>query len=239
MRSALLSSVSHDLRTPLAVIAGSSSGLLQSAGAEDAATRRELLQTIFDETERMTKLVDNVLQMTRLQAGAITVQREWQSLEEVVGSALARMTKPLAGRPVTTRMPPDLPLVRLDGVLVEQILINLIDNAAKYTPPGTPIDILAAVDGKHAVVEVADQGPGLAAGEEKRIFDKFIRGAAGTSKPTRGAGLGLAICRAIVEAHGGRIWAENRPGGGARFLFTLPVSGPPPAVEPEPPDTRP
>jgi two-component system sensor histidine kinase KdpD len=233
VRSSLLSSVSHDLRTPLAVIAGSASSLLESGDAQTAETRRELLQTICDETSRMAILIENVLRMTQLQSGAIAPNKQWQPLEEVVGSALGRLGKALADRPVATRIPPNLPLLNFDGVLIEQVLINLIDNAARYTPPGTAVDILASVEGEHAVVEVADRGPGLVPGEERHIFDKFVRGPAGTIQGRRGAGLGLAICRAIVEIHGGRIRAENRPGGGARFVFTMPLDLHPPAVNAE------
>ena len=233
IRSSLLSSVSHDLRTPLAVIAGSSSSLLESGDAQGPETRRELLQTICDETTRMSRLVENVLRMTQLQSGAIVPKKQWQPLEEVVGSALGRLGKALADHPVTVRIPPNIPLLYFDGVLVEQVFLNLLDNAAKYTPPGTPVDVFASIEGDRAVIEVADRGPGLAPGEEKHIFDKFVRGAAGATGGRRGAGLGLAICRAIVEIHGGRIWAENRPGGGARFMFTIPVEGQPPAVDAE------
>jgi two-component system, OmpR family, sensor histidine kinase KdpD len=232
IRSSLLSSVSHDLRTPLAVIAGSASTLVESGDAADPATRHELMQTICDETARMTRLVDNVLRMTQLQSGAITPQKQWQPLEEVVGSALGRAGPALADRPIKVHVPPDLPLLNFDGVLVEQVLVNLLDNAAKYTPPHTAVEIEASVDGQEAVIQVADHGPGLAAGEEQQIFDKFVRGAA-AAPGRRGAGLGLAICRAIVEIHGGRIWAENRPEGGARFTFTIPIEGQPPAVEAE------
>jgi len=233
VRSSLLSSVSHDLRTPLAVIAGSASSLLESGDAQDAEIRRELLQTICDETGRMSRLIENVLRMTQLQSGAIVPKKQWQPLEEVVGSALGRLGKVLADHPVTARIPPNMPLLHFDGVLVEQVLLNLLDNAAKYTPPGTPVDIFASIEGDRAVIEVADRGPGLAPGEETQIFAKFVRGAAGAVQGRRGAGLGLAICHAIVEIHGGRIWAENRPGGGARFMFTIPIEGPPPAVDAE------
>jgi two-component system, OmpR family, sensor histidine kinase KdpD len=230
VRSSLLSSVSHDLRTPLAVIAGSASSLIESGDAQLPETRRELLQTIGDETSRMAILVDNVLRMTQLQSGAVAPQKQWQPLEEVVGSALVRMSKSLADHPVTTSLPADLPMLNFDGVLVEQVLLNLLDNAHKYTPDGTPITISAYVRSEEAVVEVSDAGPGLSPGEEQNIFDKFVRGAAGVTHGRRGAGLGLAICRAIVEIHGGRIWAENLPGGGARFAFTIPMKGPPPSV---------
>jgi two-component system sensor histidine kinase KdpD len=233
VRSSLLSSVSHDLRTPLAVIAGSSSSLLESGDAQSPETRRELLQTICDETGRMSRLIENVLRMTQLQSGVITLKKQWQPLEEVVGSALGRLGKVLADHPVTVRIPPNMPLLHFDGVLVEQVFLNLLDNAAKYTPTGTPIQILASVEGEQAVIEVADSGPGLAAGEETQIFAKFVRGAAGSVQGRRGAGLGLAICHAIVEIHGGRIWAENRPGGGARFVFTIPADLQPPTVDAE------
>ena len=231
LRNSLLSSVSHDLRTPLAGITGAASSLLEGADTLDAETRRELAQTIYEEAERLNRLVRNVLDMTRLQSGAIQIDKEWQPLEEVVGAALVRLEEPLRNRPVHTNLPADLPLVPLDGVLIEQVLVNLLENAIKYTSPGSPIDLSAGCADDVVTVEVADRGPGLPPGEEQRIFEKFYRvePAGGTS----GVGLGLTICRGIVEAHGGRIWAENRPGGGAVFRFTLPLEGRPPIVEPE------
>jgi two-component system sensor histidine kinase KdpD len=155
------------------------------------------------------------------------LRREWFPLEELVGGALARLTTALGNRPVTTRLALDLPPVPVDGLLVEQALINLVDNAAKHTPPGEPIEIGAWRDDGAVTVEVADRGPGLAPGEERRVFDKFYRrrGVGG------GIGLGLTVCRGIVESHGGRVWAENRPDGGARFRFTLPLGGVPPRVD--------
>jgi two-component system sensor histidine kinase KdpD len=159
----------------------------------------------------------------------VKVGKEWQSLEEVVGAALSRLDVALRGRSVQTDIAKDLPLVPMDDVLVEQVLINLLENAAKYTPAGTQIDVRAWAEDDRVMVEVVDRGPGLAAGDESRIFEKFYRGAVPDS---RGAGLGLAIGRAIVEAHGGRIWAENRPDGGAAFRFFLPIEGEPPHVEP-------
>jgi two-component system sensor histidine kinase KdpD len=231
LRSALLSSVSHDLRTPLAAITGAASSLLESTDTLDASLHSELVQTIYEEAERLNRLVRNVLDMTRLQSGAVTLNKEWQSLEEVVGAALTRMEKMLGDRPLATHLPADLPLVPIDDVLIEQVLVNLLENAVKYTPPGSPIDISAWPDTNTLIVEVADRGPGLPTGEEQRIFDKFYR--VQTSQSTSGVGLGLTICRAIVEAHGGRIWAENRSGGGAVFRFTLPLEGQPPVIEPE------
>jgi len=227
LRNALLSSVSHDLRTPLATITGAASTLLEQGDRIDEPTRRKLLESVRDEGERLNRLVQNLLEMTRLESGALALRHEWHSMEEVVGAALRRCRAALGTRRITVEMPPDLPLVEMDDVLVEQVLINLLDNVAKYTPAGTPITVRVTGDGQRVTVEVADRGPGLAPGDEERIFDKFYRSGA---VPARGAGLGLAIARGIVEAHGGRIWAHAVPEGGAAFFFTLPVGGPPPAV---------
>jgi two-component system sensor histidine kinase KdpD len=228
MRSSLLSSVSHDLRTPLAAITGAASSLLEADKPLDATTRTELLETLSEEAERLNRLVNNLLEMTRLESGSLRVRKEWHPLEEVVGAALGRLVKLLRDRPVTTRLPQDLPLVPIDDVLLEQALINLLDNAIKHTPEGSPLEITAWAQDGAVTVEVADRGPGLVPGDEERAFDKFYRGPGLTS---RGAGLGLAICRGIVEAHGGRIWAENRPGGGVAFRFTIPLTGTPPKLE--------
>jgi two-component system sensor histidine kinase KdpD len=229
LRNSLLSSVSHDLRTPLASITGAASTLLEGELRLDAATRHDLLESLHEEADRLNRLVQNLLEMTRLEAGALQPQTEWHSVEEVVGAALGRFGKALAQRAVTTRIPPDLPLVQMDDVLVEQVLINLVDNVIKYTPADSPIEVSAEDDGDAVVIEVADRGPGLPPGEERLIFEKFHRTEAGS--PVRGAGLGLAICRGIVRAHGGRIWAENRRGGGVSVRFSLPVKGIPPTVE--------
>jgi two-component system sensor histidine kinase KdpD len=229
LRSSLLSSVSHDLRTPLAVIAGASSSLLEQAQAIPSHTRQELLQTISDESNRLALLVDNLLHITRIESGAVAVNKQWYPLEEIVGSSLERAKKSLTGRPINTHLPLDLPLVKLDGVLIEQVLINLLENVAKYTPAGAEVDLAARMDGQSLMVEVADRGPGLDDAERQRVFDKFYRGSsAGAGQ--RGAGLGLAICRAVVEVHGGRIWEENRPGGGARFIFSIPQEEAPPSL---------
>jgi two-component system, OmpR family, sensor histidine kinase KdpD len=231
LRNTLLSSVSHDLRTPLAAITGAASSLLEGEVALDTPTRRELLQMIYEEADRLNRLVSNLLQMTRLESGTVQLEKEWQSLEEVIGAALTRLETRLRDRPLTTHLPADLPLVPFDSALIEQVLISLLDNAIKYTPSGTPIAVSVWVEQGTVTVEVADRGPGLSPGDEKRIFEKFYRrqhtGGGG------GAGLGLTICRAIVEAHGGRIWAENRPDGGAALRFTLPVQGSPPAIATE------
>ncbi|MCX5734480.1 MAG: sensor histidine kinase KdpD [candidate division NC10 bacterium] len=227
LRSSLLSSVSHDLRTPLASITGTLSSVLEDEDQLDRTTRRGLLQSVYDEVERLNRLVNNLLDMMRLESGPVTVKKEWHLLEEVVGTALGHMEKRLQGRPVAVELPADPPLVQLDAVMIEQVLVNLIENAVKYTPPGSPIEISAARQNGIVRVEVADRGPGVAAGDEQRVFEKFYRGHDAT---IRGVGLGLAICRAILEAHGGKIWAWNRPEGGAVFRFTLPATERPPEV---------
>ena len=220
MRSTLLSSVSHDLRTPLAAITGAATSLRDDA-ALSSETRLDLLQAICEESERLDRLLTNLLDMTRLDAGAIQLHREWVPLEETVGSALTRMESALADRPVETALPSDLPLISVDPVLLEQLLFNLLDNAVKHAPVGTPIRISAVAEEREIIIDVADRGPGIPAGEEERIFERFHRAAPNLA--TGGVGLGLAICRGIAHAHDGTLTATNRPGGGARFRLTLPL----------------
>ncbi len=229
LRNSLLSSVSHDLRTPLTTITGAISAILEPGARLDARARQELLESAREEAERLNRLVQNLLEMTRLESGALQLRKEWHPLEEVVGAALSRLGKRLANRRVTTRVPPDLPLVAIDDVLIEQVLVNLLDNAIKYTPAGSPITIMATATDRAVTVEIADRGPGLPPGQEDKVFEKFFRG---QSLPGRGAGLGLAICYGIVKAHDGRIWAQNLPEGGVAFLFTLPLAETPPASVP-------
>jgi two-component system sensor histidine kinase KdpD len=223
LRATLLSTVSHDLRTPLAIITGSLSGVLDGWATLDEPTRRELTQAAHDEAERLSRLVGNLLDVTKLESGAAKVHKEWQPLEEVIGAALHRLDAALHGRAVTVELPRDLLAVPLDGVLIEQVLINLLENALAYTPATTPITISAMRHDQGVEVAVADRGPGVPEGDEQRLFDKFYRAQRGGDR--RGVGLGLTICRGIVEAHGGQIWAENRPGGGAVFRFWLPIDG--------------
>jgi two-component system, OmpR family, sensor histidine kinase KdpD len=230
LRNALLSSVSHDLRTPLASIAGSASGLAESFDALDPATRRELLDTITEESGRLARIVENLLHMTRLSSGRVAVDRQWQPVEDVIGSALNRMERNLTGRDVDVVIADGLPLGHFDEVLVELALINLIDNAVKYSPPGTPIEVGVRDVDDALAIEVADRGRGFLPGDEQQVFDLFYRGA--DAKPDRrGTGLGLAICKAIVRAHDGVIVARTRPEGGASIRFTLPYDGEPPRVE--------
>jgi two-component system sensor histidine kinase KdpD len=226
LRNSLLSSVSHDLRTPLTVITGAASTLVGGGETLDAVTRRDLAETIREEADRLNRLVSNLLDMTRLESGAAPLHREWQPLAGVVGAALMRMGRHLEGRLVSTDLPATLPLVPIDGALIEQVFFNLLDNAVKYTPEGCPIEITAQASKVAVTVSFADRGAGLPADVLDRVFEKFYR-----AKPTTargGAGLGLTICRAIISAHGGRIWAENRPGGGLVFHFTLPLAEGPP-----------
>ena len=226
LRSSLLSSLSHDLRTPLAGIEGAASALRDGAEAHSPNARSELAQTILEEARRMMRLVSNLLEMVRVESGALQVQREWQSIEEVIGVALLRLDERLRAHPVRTDIPADLPLVPMDGLLIEQALVNLLENAAKYSPEGATIEVTAGLDGGQLVVGVADRGPGVSPGEEDRIFEKFYRST--VHERVGGAGLGLTIVRAIALAHGGRVWVEPRAGGGSVFRLTLPLGGAPP-----------
>ncbi|HET6364663.1 MAG TPA: sensor histidine kinase KdpD [Nitrospirota bacterium] len=229
LRNTLLSSISHDLRTPLSAITGAASTLLQDDVTIDKDSRRELLQTIHEEAEHLNRIFRNVLDMMRLESGAITIKKEWQSLEEIVGMALNRLADKLKGHPLTVKLPDNLPLVYCDGLLAGQVLTNLLENAVKYTSPGTPLELSVKPMAFDVVVELADRGPGIPPGDKERIFEKFVRGHGAGG----GVGLGLAICRSIVTAHGGIIWAENRPDGGAVFRFTLPLEGQPQLREQE------
>jgi len=193
----------------------------------DSEARHDLTQTAYEEVERLNRLVRNLLNMIRLESGAIRIGKEWQPLEEVVGATLNYFDRQFHDQSIVVNLPIDLPLVPIDSVLIEQTLINLLENAIKYTQPGSPIELSACAQDQEVVVEVADRGPGLVAGDEERIFEKFYRS---STKNSSGVGLGLAICRSIIKAHGGRIWAENRPSGGAIFRFTLPLQGNPPEV---------
>jgi two-component system sensor histidine kinase KdpD len=231
LRNTLLSAISHDLRTPLAAIVGASSGLVRDGNKLDNHARHELSLTIYDEAIRMAGLANNLLDMARLEAGAVVLNRQWQPLEEVVGGALAGLTARMINHPVSVKLPHDLPLVEIDSMLIERVFANLLENAVKYTPPGTPIEISATSGSNELVVNFSDRGHGIPAGEEKRIFEKFHRVASEGNQG--GAGLGLTICRSIIEAHGGRIWADNLPSGGAAFHFALPLSESPPMIEHE------
>ncbi|MGE5675071.1 MAG: ATP-binding protein [Mycobacterium leprae] len=219
---ALLHSVSHALRTPLASIIGGLSTVLDPGQEElDAPTRHELLEMAREEAERLNGLVGNLLDMTRLEAGRLKLNIDWYDMADVIGAALGQTADRLANRPVAVQMPDELPLVPLDQVLVVHVLENLLDNADKYSPPGCPIAIEVVREAERLTVTVADRGAGIAADEAERIFEKFYR----VERPgsPNGIGLGLAICRGIVEAHRGQIWAQPRQGGGTAVTFALPL----------------
>lgn len=226
LRSTLLSSVSHDLRTPLAVMKGAATTLLDADAALQPEVRRELVQALVEESDRLDRLVRDLLDMTRIESGGVRVKKEWQSVEEVVGAAINRTETLLADRRVAARVPGEL-LAAFDGVLVQQLLVNLLENAAKYTPAGTPIEVEVEAFDEEIQLRVLDRGAGIAPEEVTRIFEKFHRGVSDRTKA--GVGLGLTICRAISVAHGGRIWVENREGGGAVFTAALPREGSPPS----------
>jgi two-component system sensor histidine kinase KdpD len=224
LRNSLLAALSHDLRTPLAGLVGLAESL-ELTKPELAGLQLETARAIAEEARRMSALVNNLLDMARIQSGEVKLNRQWQPLEEVVGSALQAVRTAMGRRRVEVALAHDLPLVEFDATLIERVLYNLLENATKYTPDGTLIQIGAAVSGDNLVVTVSDQGPGLPKGQQDSIFEKFTRGSRESATP--GVGLGLAISRAIVEAHHGRIWAQDNPGGGARFSFTLPLGTPP------------
>ena len=224
LRNSLLSAISHDLRTPLASMVGLAETLELTPSAP-SETQREITRSIRQSALRMNSLVNNLLDMARLEGGTVRLKLEWQPLEEVVGSALAACAPALAGRPLTVKLNDDLPLLHLDAVLIERVLVNLLENAAKFTPAGSPIEIRAQRADDQVQLTVEDHGPGLPKGREEAIFQKFERGTRESATP--GVGLGLAICRAIVQAHGGSIRGENREAGGARFVIDLPRGQPP------------
>jgi two-component system sensor histidine kinase KdpD len=226
LRNTLLASISHDLRTPLSVIAGAASTLAQTGPKFDEPTRISLAHSIEVKAREMTDLVSNVLDLMRFESGQIALRRDWQTLDDLVGAALESLGDKVEGHSVDQRFSPDLPPVYVDATLIVQVFVNLFDNAAKYTPVGTRVTVSAIVDGDFVRVTVDDEGPGFPPGDPARLFEKFQRGS-GEGNVT-GVGLGLAIVRAIVRAHGGEIEAKRREPGGARFEFTLPATEPTP-----------
>jgi two-component system, OmpR family, sensor histidine kinase KdpD len=233
LRAALLTSISHDLRTPLASILGSVSSLRSFSDQYDAEQREELLATVQDEAERLNRFVGNLLDMTRLESGAIELRVDLFDVAEIAGAVLRRAAGMVARHRIELEIAPNLPMLRVDPVLFEQVLFNLLDNAAKYAPPGSRVDLRAWQEGEEVAIEVSDEGPGIPTDQLERVFDKFYRVAA-QDRRRAGTGLGLAICRGFVEAQGGRISAANRRGRtGAVFTIQMPV----PAPAPQPVDS--
>lgn len=229
LRNALLSSVSHDLRTPLATITGASSSLLVNKASLSDTDKDELAQVILEESEHMTQLVRNLLEMTKLESGSTNIKKTWQNVEEIIGTALARLEKQLGDRRIVITIADNLPLLAMDEVLMQNVLLNLLENCIKYTPAQSPIEIDARKEGNVIRIEVRDRGRGLKDGEERLLFTKFYRSSHNGKQP--GFGLGLAICKAIVNLHGGSIRASRREGGGSIFSLELPIDPNQPLTE--------
>jgi two-component system sensor histidine kinase KdpD len=230
LRSALLRSISHDLRTPLTMILGSITSLQAYGAGFDAPTRDELMAMIREEAERLNRFVGNLLDMTRLESGALELKRGLVDLDDVVGAALRRCATVLARHEIALDLAPDLPPLDLDFTLFEQVLVNLLDNAAKYAPPGSTIAIRARAADRHAAIDIVDEGAGIPADDLERIFDQFYRVRAGDQQ-CAGTGLGLSICRGFVDSLGGRIVARNRPERSGTVLaisLPLPIERTPP-----------
>jgi two-component system sensor histidine kinase KdpD len=220
-RSALLSAVSHDLRTPLVAALGAASTLMEIGSHLDPQAIRKLSNEIYVELEQLNRLINNLLQMTYLEAGSVQLQIQPHSLRDIINVAVTTLSKKLYKRPIHVTLPKELPDIPFDNTLIQEVFINLIDNAVKFTPTESPINITVQLENKDVLVSVEDQGPGIMMDEVNKLFEKFYRGRELTTE--RGLGLGLAICYSIIQAHGGKIWAENRPQGGAIFRFTLPL----------------
>ncbi len=227
----LLNSVSHELRTPLTTITGAASGLLDATIGANPAARAALCRELNLAAERMNRIVENLLDMTRLESGRLTLRREWCDLHDLARAALARAQHDLAAHEVVVELPDTLPLVSVDFGLMEQVLYNLLHNAATYTPPGTRVRVSARAENGHWLLSVADRGPGIPPADLERVFEKFYRA---PGVPPGGAGLGLSIARGLVQAHGGMLTVENRSNGGARFTLRLPLQPAPAAPPPEP-----
>jgi two-component system sensor histidine kinase KdpD len=223
LRNTLLSAVSHDLRTPLATIFGAGTELLEDGADLAPAEREGLVQAIVEEAAHLDQLVTNMLNVARLDGGPIGIRKRPEPLDEVVEAALSRLRGRLADRPVRSRVPEEIPMVPIDAVLIQQVLVNLIENALRYTSEGTPLEIEASCDADQVVVEVRDRGPGIREEEAERLFERFYRGQPQSSRDG-GVGLGLTICRAIIRAHGGTIALMNRDQGGAIARLTLPLA---------------
>jgi two-component system sensor histidine kinase KdpD len=235
LQSALLNSISHDLRTPLAAVTGALSTLVENGNALDEATRRELLETAREAAQRLNRLVGDLLDMTRLQGGALRLRRAPADIQDLIGTSLSQLGDAVTGRKIEVDVAPNIPLVSVDFALITRVLANIVENAIKYSPPEAPITIRARAVGGNLEIMVADRGPGVLESDLVQMTGKFRRGRSGANN---GTGLGLAICRGFVEAHGGRVTVENRPGGGLNVFFTLPLDESPPEEAARIPDER-
>ncbi len=220
LRNALLSGLSHDLRTPLAALVGAGTALCEDD--LDLAERREFSRMVAEEATRLSRLVGHLLELTRLESGRLNTKPSPQAIDETIGAALCHLERQLGDRVVHTHAPEEVPLTAFDPVLIEQVVVNLVENVIRHTPDGSPVEISVRADAGQVNVDVADQGPGVPAGDEERVFERHYRGPS-HGRSDGGMGLGLPLCRAILAAHGGRIWLTNRPEGGAVVRFVLPI----------------
>ena len=232
LKSALLSSVSHELRTPLTAIKSMAAGLRGQGGKKSEAIREEFIEGIKEEIDYLNRLVDNLLDMSRIEAGTFEPRREWHPFEDLIEGAIRRVGKGLRVHSLVLEIADDLPTVLVDGLEIQQVLVNLLDNASKYSPNESPIRLEAFATDDHVEVRISNEGLGIPSEDLPRVFDRFYRVRTHGEQLKPGTGLGLAICKGIVEAHGGRIWAESKPGQDTTFAFMLPVgSQPMPALE--------
>ncbi len=222
LKSALLAAVSHDLRTPLASIKAAATSLLDDSVTWEPEAQHELLSAIDEETDRLTLMVSNLLDLSRIEGGALKPRKDWYDPEELVNDVMQRLTSRHPGHPITVQIDPDVPLVEFDYVEIAQVLINLLENATRHTPPGTPISVSVGTVKNAVSFAVHDDGPGIPLAYQPHLFEKFYRAPGKAREP--GSGIGLAICKGLVEAHGGTIWVASMPGAGTTFTFTLPVT---------------
>jgi two-component system sensor histidine kinase KdpD len=222
LKSALLAAVSHDLRTPLASIKAASTSLLDDSVTWEPEARQELLSAIDEETDRLTLMVSNLLDLSRIEGGALNPRKDWYDPEELVNDVMQRMNSRHPGHPITSRIEPDVPLVEFDYVEIAQVLLNLLENAIRHTPTGTPISVSLQQSPGAVTFAVHDDGPGIPLAYQPHLFEKFYRAPGKAREP--GSGIGLAICKGLVEAHGGEIRVASAPGSGTTFTFTLPAS---------------
>jgi two-component system sensor histidine kinase KdpD len=222
LRTALLNSVSHELKTPLSFIIGSVSSLLDTETIYSEEAKHELLESIREGANRMERIIANLLDTARIESGMMHLKHDWCDIEDIIGTALRRLNDQLKNRPLIVDISVDIPLLKADCVLLEQVVVNLLDNALKYSPAKSPLEITVTYEDAIVQVSVADKGIGIPKEDLARIFDKFYRVKQRTVQAS-GTGLGLSICKSIIEAHKGRIWAENRPEGGTIISFSLPA----------------